>query len=59
MVSYNCMFIFPVGVSIDKSELHTAQTFITSMVTLILKKFSILYGTEGFFTIFTEYLVEY
>lgn len=59
MVSYNCMFIIPVGVSIDKSELHTAQTFITSMVTLILKKFSILYGTEGFFTIFTEYLVEY
>jgi len=43
-----CMFIFLVGVSIDKSELNTAQTFITIMVTLILKKLSILYGTEGF-----------
>jgi hypothetical protein len=42
-----CIFIFPVVVSIDESELHTAQS-ITSLVTLILKKFSILYGTEGF-----------
>jgi hypothetical protein len=42
------MFIFPVVVSIDESELHIAQSFITSLVTLILKKFSTLYGTEGF-----------
>jgi hypothetical protein len=37
-----CMFIFPVVVGIDESELHIAQPFITSLVTLILKKFSIL-----------------
>lgn len=41
-----CMFTFPV--SIDESDLHTAQSFIISLVTLILKKFSILEGTEGF-----------
>lgn len=43
-----CMFIFYFLLSIDESELHTAQSFITSLVTLILKKFSILYGTESF-----------
>ena len=46
-VSYNCAcshFLL----STDESELHRAQSFIRKLVTLLLKKYSILYGTEGF-----------